>query len=126
MDYENSPNKAFNKAFKFMLKDLKRTFPNMNELKIIYAGYKIIKALNKKMVHDLWKEVAETPYGEYLKRHDASFFVDPDFKPAECLSPAYAALVPSLVETWRHLDDGNKSAIWKHIDVLLALSAKVP
>ena len=120
------PYKTFNKAFKGLLKDLKRTFPTMAELKIMYAGYKLLKSLNKKMVVNVWRDVIEDLYGDKVKLHDDTFFVDPAFRPSEVLSPMYAAIVPNLVETWKHLDNENKQAIWLHVDVLLALSQKCP
>ena len=120
------PYKTFNKGFKGFLKDLKRTFPNMTELKLMYGGYKIVKTLNKKMVVDLWREVAENPYGDHIKKHDDTFFISPDFKASEVLSPAYAAIVPTLIETWKHLDDDNKKKVWAHLDVLVVLSSKCP
>jgi hypothetical protein len=124
-DYASSPYKQFNKAFKEMLKDLKRTFPNMNEMKLVYAGYKVVKSLDKKMVNELWREMFETPYRDYIKRHDDSFFTSPDYKLPEGLSPMYAAVIPTIIETWKHLDDPNKAAIWAHIDVLMTLSERI-
>jgi uracil DNA glycosylase len=119
-----NPYKAFNGAFKNLLKDLKRARPEAQEVKMMYVGYKLAKTFNMKCICNTWYEAFQEPYYEYLRRHDSSFATAPDFVLPPSISPIYAALTPAIVAQWTHLTAADKDMVWMHIDVLIVLCTR--
>jgi hypothetical protein len=124
MDDLNSKNpyKNFNKATKMFIKDLMRSYPTIPEFKMILAGYKMIKSINKKLVHQMFVTTVE-PYTENIKKRDDSFFTA-EFKLPEDYSIVYKAMLPVFVNLWQVCDEVNREAVWTHLEYLLKKSEK--
>lgn len=122
MDDVGNPYKNFNKAFKMFVRDLMRAYPNHSEFKLMHTGYKMIKTVNKRLVHSLFKSTMK-PYYEQILKKDDSFFLTPDFTIPDDFSAIYKAMVPIFIRLWKE-SETNREAVWNHMHVLIALSKK--
>lgn len=118
---EDSPYKVFCQALKTFIRDLIRVYPDSSELKMVHAGYKIVKTVSKKLVQSLFQTTVE-PYRDYIIKRDDSFF--PNFTLPDDYGAIYKALLPSLQNMWKGCDDLTRDAVWSHMQVLLVLSDK--
>jgi hypothetical protein len=105
----------FNIQFKGFMKDLLTAYPNVTELKIMKAGYKLLKKISKKKPQHAFDSMFATPYREYIDNRDSDFFASDNFKIDYC---------SNLKTVWKNMDDVNRNHIWDHLTVLLKRSEK--
>jgi hypothetical protein len=87
------------------------------------AMYKIVKTLQKTMVHSLWCSATD-PFADKLEKHDPSFFEDEAMEvPADFAGMAY--MLPALRAYWAQLDEADRAAVWAHLDYLSGLSKEL-
>lgn len=110
----------FNTCFKTFLRELSVRFPDVKEFKVMIGLYKVIKTLNAKIVHSMWR-VATDPFLADMMRHDATFFVDPNMPVPEGFE-AFAYMLPTFRKCWLALDHDEQQNVWAHIDLLINLS----
>lgn len=110
----------FNTCFKTFLRDLSVRFPDVKEFKIMIGLYKVLKTLNVKIVHSMWR-VASDPFLPDLMRHDDTFFLDPNIKLPDGFE-IFIYMLPTLRKCWMDMDHEEQKNVWAHIDLLLSLS----
>jgi hypothetical protein len=103
----------FNVQFKEFLKDIIPAYPNVIELKIMKAGYKLLKKISKKKPQRTFDYMFGSRYKEQISKRDSDFFASDDFKIEYC---------SNLKNVWATVDDVNKSHIWNHIALLVKKS----
>jgi hypothetical protein len=114
MEYKN-----FNRALKTYIRSLKKEFPHVCELAVIYRGFKIGKTLNKQLPQIGFSRFVGMPYGRYIEQK-RDFFMDPDFVFKERI---LAFVHNAMKREWMTLDEKQKSHHWDVINNLLVLSS---
>lgn len=111
--------KDFARGVKDFLRDLMRTYPDVSELKVVFACYKVIKLTGKKNVHRVWQEVS-SPYLGFIRARDESFI-----SAGNVVLPSgyafYSAYVPVFRSMWLSMPPQNKDAVWAHLHNLVVL-----
>lgn len=94
--------KAFNKCVKEFMKDLRRIFPDLPELGMLYAAYKLTRAMGESMPHRFFKQEAAA-HDHALRARDLSYFQSDAFRTGCCdyvvdmIKRESAALHPDMV-----------------------------
>ncbi len=102
--------KAFNKAFKALLKELQRALPDDADLQPLVFGFKMLKVTQPSMPARMFHDLMVVPHAAAIRARDLAYFVDPAFcvpgwedtcaylrRVADALSPA------TLQHAWEHL-----------------------
>lgn len=116
-----NPYKALNKGIKALMKDLTNNFPYNFGLTLISGAFTVLKKMNKKFPHKYFQSLINIPYGDNVKAHDDTFFMEgnPEF-------PSFlVSHVESLKKFWRDLEPAKRQAIWEHMDNLMKLNQEV-
>jgi len=109
----------FNAKLVDFLEDLKQTFPNVPEFQFYDNITRICIMASKEKPLDIFKKNVELPFGKSIDDKDESFILSQDFSEAD------QAFVKMLKVIWKDLDDDNKNSVWKHVQLLLAISRKM-
>ena len=72
--------REFNKTTKLFIRALIADLPNVSELAILHAAYKLTKTLSKALPSRLFAELLAEPYGERICSRDMAFFMSDAFK----------------------------------------------
>jgi hypothetical protein len=103
----------FNIQFKEFLKDIIPAYPNVIELKIMKAGYKLLKKISKKKPQHAFDYMFGSRYKEQISKRDSNFFASDSFTLDYC---------SNLKTVWANMDEVNRSHIWNHISLLVKKS----
>lgn len=101
--------------------DLLTICPNMSELKLFKKGLQLEMPLTKKDVIKIFRENVVAPYGQKIEARDEVFFLDTaDYSTVT----TEFDLIQKIKNIWKNLDDDNKEAVWKHLNLLVKLNTR--
>lgn len=111
---------VFTNKFLEFLVELKTTFPEVTDFEMYENLTRTSVMFNEELPLTLFKSSVEQPFGKYIDNKDDSFIYDDSiFKNTD------DSFVKILKMIWKDLDETNKNHVWKHIQLLLAISRKV-
>ncbi len=114
----------FNDKLIGFFEDLALTFPEEREIKMAIESLKGAKKIKPKLILDLFMEYVTKPLRDPILNEDESYVI-PFAKAA--IQTQFNDMSPALLifdKHWPTMSEGNRSAIWKHLKVLVLLSEK--
>lgn len=100
----------FNKQLKSLINDLLSVYPDVIEIKLFKAGFKVLKKISKKKPQHVFNMTFALPYKEKIDARDSKYFESDDFKIEYCTN---------LKTIWIHMDEINKKHVWDHLSILM-------
>ena len=117
----NDGYKKFNKALKSFLKQLKKEFPHVSEFSKAYDLFYILRKVNPGKAQRIFHKNLGS-FQDYVINRNDEFFIKNHFNYKQNSEFDVENLISTLRGLWCSLDDDNKTAIWDHITVIVALS----
>jgi hypothetical protein len=106
------------------LKDLTNTFPDLKDIKLLRNGVNIAKVADMKLPQQVFDQTVALKYEKQILEKDENFFMNEDYTEVLSTHGVDFNLVPQLKEVWTSLDESNKDAVWKYMQVLVLLNKK--
>jgi hypothetical protein len=120
-DYPVEPYELFNRKVLDFVEDLEPLLRHLPEYKLLSASTQWMRALDARQNQRIFLEWVAAPFGEQIRARDEGFFLRADVD-REHVNASGIGVVNMLRDVWRGLSDGDKDAIWCHLQVLLVLS----
>jgi hypothetical protein len=109
----------FNRKLVEFVDDLIVTFPQFAD----FVGYRALLvgtiALDKTSPQQIFNQTVAIPYEKYIIERNEVFLLKEQYA-----TTTKQGLVEQLKQVWCTMDDSNKDAIWKYMQVLVALNRK--
>jgi hypothetical protein len=115
---------CFNNKLDEFLKDLTNTFPDLKDIKLLRNGVNIAKVADMKLPQQVFDQTVALKYEKQILEKDENFFMNEDYTEVLSTHGVDFNLVPQLKEVWKSLDESNKDAVWKYMQVLVLLNKK--
>lgn len=115
---------CFNNKLDEFLKDLTNTFPDLKDIKLLRNGVNIAKVADIKLPQQVFDQTVALKYEKQILEKDENFFMNEDYTEVLSTHGVDFNLVPQLKEVWTSLDESNKDAVWKYMQVLVLLNKK--
>ncbi len=119
-----SPLTTFSNMLVRFFEELKETFPEEREIKMALETIQNAKKINPRLILDMFYEHVTTPLREFIINEDDVQIVT---YARTKLSVQFNEILPAIAifdKHWAGLADSNRTAIWKYLKVLVALSEK--
>jgi hypothetical protein len=119
-----SPLTTFSNMLIRFFEELKETFPEEREIKMALETIQNAKKINPRLILDMFYEHVTTPLREFIINEDDVQIVT---YARTKLSVQFNEILPAIAifdKHWAGLADSNRTAIWKYLKVLVALSEK--
>lgn len=101
----------FNTKLKALINDLLLAYPDVTEIKLLKAGFKVLKKVSKKKPQHVFNLLFAAPYKDKIESKDSAFFASNEFS-MEYLS--------NLKNVWINMDEVNRNHVWNHLIGLMA------
>lgn len=111
----------FNAKMLEFCQDLVDTFPEDNDFKVCQNLVVWSLGMDKTMPQRMFNQHVAARYHEMLMHKNEAFFLNETFDP----SVTDVQFVTKLKQIWVNLDDSNKDAVWKYMQLLAILNKKV-
>ena len=105
-------------------RDLKETYPEEKDIKSALESIEAARKVNPRLVHDLFSEHIYKPLREDILAEDVDKIV---VYTKHAIQTQFNEIYPALTifeKYWGDMSDTNRSAIWKHLKVLVLLSER--
>lgn len=105
-------------------RDLKETYPEEKEIKAALDGLEAAKKVNPRLIHDLFNEHVYKPLHDDIMAEDVDKIIA---YTKVAIQTQFNEIYPALSifeKYWPEMSDSNRSAIWKHLKVLVLLSER--
>jgi hypothetical protein len=102
-------------------RDLKETYPEEKEIKAALDGLEAAKKVNPRLIHDLFNEHVYKPLHDQIMAEDVDKIIE---YTKIAIQTQFNEIYPALSifeKYWPEMSDSNRSAIWKHLKVLVLL-----
>jgi len=105
-------------------KDLHETYPEEKEIKGALESLDAARKVNPRLIHDLFSEHIYKPLREDILAEDLDKVVS---YTKVAIQTQFNEIYPALTifeKYWGDMSDTNRSAIWKHLKILVLLCEK--
>jgi hypothetical protein len=124
MSKTSSPLGLFVDKLVAFFRDLRDTYPEEKEIKGALESIEAARKVNPRLVHDLFTEHIYKPLREDILAEDVDKIVE---YTKHAIQTQFNEIYPALTifeKYWGDMSDSNRSAIWKHLKVLVLLSER--
>jgi hypothetical protein len=114
----------FNNKLISFFEDLSATFPEERDIKLALETLQGAKKINPKLILDLFKEYVYKPLRDDILAEDEDKVIA--FAKV-AISTQFNEISPALLifdKHWPSMSESNRTAIWKHLKVLVLLCEK--
>jgi hypothetical protein len=105
-------------------RDLHETYPEEKEIKAALESIEAAKKVNPRLIHDLFTEHVYKPLRDDIMAEDVDKIVGFTKKAIETQFNEIHPALTIFEKYWGDMSDSNRSAIWKHLKVLVLLCEK--
>lgn len=105
-------------------RDLADTYPEEKDIKLALDGLEAAKKINPRMIHDIFYEHVYKPLNEQIMAEDVDAIIA---YTKVAVQTQFNEVYPALTifqKYWPEMSESNRSAIWKHLKVLILLADK--
>jgi len=105
-------------------RDLADTYPEEKDIKLALDGLEAAKKINPRMIHDIFYEHIYKPLNEQIMAEDVDAIIA---YTKVAVQTQFNEVYPALTifqKYWPEMSDSNRTAIWKHLKVLVLLADK--
>lgn len=111
--------KDFNKALKTFIREMMVVYPEVKELKMMIAMYKVIKTISYKRPQRIFNSFVAEKYSQNIIDGDFDVFLQESFT-----YDGFNDICDGLKKAFKEVDEQNKKIIRDHLLVLLCLNKK--
>ncbi len=120
---------CFNTKLDEFLKDLSTSFPEFNDVKVLRNGLKLAMTIDAKLPQKYFNENLTSSFETHIMSRDEKFFLEQDYQEiirhnSNLINGIDLDIIPKIKSIWKTLDDSNKDAIWKYLQLLVLLNKK--
>ena len=116
-----TPYNNFNKGLLDFIRDLAKSFPQVDGFRTAYASTNLMAMLNPTMIQGIFHKHCQ-PFVDRIIGHDDAFFLEKDYATEMAGTGESIEIVSIIKNIWGTLDQSYKDTIWRHMEVLVALS----
>jgi hypothetical protein len=105
-------------------RDLTETYPEEKEIKGALESIEAARKINPRLIHELFSEHIYTPLRDEILGEDVDKIIA---YTKYAIQTKFNEIYPALTifeKYWGDMSDSNRSAIWKHLKVLVLLCEK--
>jgi hypothetical protein len=105
-------------------RDLADTYPEEKDIKLALDGLEAAKKINPRMIHDIFYEHVYKPLNEQIMAEDVDAIIA---YTKVAVQTQFNEVYPALnifQKYWPEMSESNRTAIWKHLKVLILLADK--
>jgi hypothetical protein len=105
-------------------RDLTETYPEEKEIKGALESIEAARKINPRLIHELFSEHIYTPLRDQIMGEDVDKIIA---YTKYAIQTKFNEIYPALTifeKYWGDMSDSNRSAIWKHLKVLVLLCEK--
>jgi hypothetical protein len=105
-------------------RDLADTYPEEKDIKLALDGLEAAKKINPRMIHDIFYEHVYKPLNEQIMAEDVDAIIA---YTKVAVQTQFNEVYPALTifqKYWPEMSESNRTAIWKHLKVLILLADK--
>jgi hypothetical protein len=105
-------------------RDLADTYPEEKDIKVGLEALEAAKKINPRMIHDIFYEHVYNPLNEKILAEDVDAIVA---YTKLAVQTQFNEVYPALTifeKYWPEMSESNRTAIWKHLKVLVVLAEK--
>jgi hypothetical protein len=102
-------------------RDLTETYPEEKEIKGALESIEAARKINPRLIHELFSEHIYTPLRDEIMGEDVDKIIA---YTKYAIQTKFNEIYPALTifeKYWGDMSDSNRSAIWKHLKVLVLL-----
>lgn len=117
----------FNDKAEDFARDLVRAYPDINEFRQLKSAITMLRNVDPKKPRTVFEAAVLTKYRTAIVNRDDSALMSNQIENLvedEQQRNAWLPFVEKIKDMWQHLTDMNRDAVWKHFQVLLAISDK--
>ena len=114
----------FNKSLIGFFQDLYETFPEERDIKLALEALEGARKINPKLIVDIFHENVYKPLRDSILEENADYIITYS---KNILATQFNEISPAILifdKHWDTLSDQTRSAIWKHLKVLILLCEK--
>jgi hypothetical protein len=114
----------FNTKLADFLEDVEPIIGHLSEYTVIKSTVALMTRMSPSNNHVAFMYYVGNAYGEKLKSHDESFFIETDYT----VYDEYVStpdIISLLKRMWLNLSVQDKNAVWDHLDVLILVSEQI-
>lgn len=117
---------CFNTKLDEFLKDLNVAFPELADVKVLRNGLKLATALDKKMPQIYFNQNIANVYEKHILNKNEDFLLNHDYADltTDKTNGIDLDIVGKIKQLWCQMDEENKEAVWKYLQVLVLLNKK--
>ena len=115
---------CFNTKLTEFLSDLVVCFPDAKDLKMFRSGLQLAINMNPTLPQKVFDEHMTEAYEKSILDRDDSFFLHEDYSHITETHNVDLDIINMLKGMWHTLDETNKNAVWKYMQVLVLLNRK--
>lgn len=113
--------KDFNRALLDFIRDLAKSFPQVEGFRRAYASTNLMATLNPPLVQSMFNKVI-SPFVPRILMRDEAFFLAKDYTEEAAVAGENLEFVSMIKEIWGTMSCDDKDNIWRHMEVLVAIN----
>ncbi len=117
------PHELFNRKVLDFVEDLEPLLRHLPEYRLLAASTQWMRTIDARQNQRIFEEWVAVPFGEQIRRRDEGFFLRADVDRTHVNATGFG-VIAMLRDVWLGLSDGDKDAIWSHLQVLLVLGER--
>ena len=114
----------FNTQFTDMLRDLTRVFPDDEDFTFFNSAGPLLISTDRAAVSRLFHNNVAKQYGDQILARNDAFLLEVDYS-RYTYDDWSNMLVSKLKNCWRSLSEENRDIIWKYLQILMKLDARI-
>lgn len=115
------PADLFNRKLNDFLEDLEQIgIQNVQEYPLLKTSCQMLASIDKKRPAEMFHKYVVGPYEKQITDRNEEFFWNETYGSNNSM-----LIVQAIKQIWKTLDDDNKEAVWKHMQVLMVISRKI-
>ena len=111
----------FNRALLDFIRDLAKSFPQVEGFRRAYASTNLMSTLNPPLVQCIFSRYC-SKYTDKILIHDDAFFIEKDYSDEMVSVGESMEIVSMIKDIWATLGQPEKDVVWRHMEVLIAIS----
>lgn len=112
-----------NKMYEF-LEDLSVCFPEIRDINLLKNGFQLARTIDMQMPRGVFNEHIAAKYESKILNKDEEFLMSNDYSDELKEHNVDMDVISRIKGIWGSLDDKDKDAIWKYLQVLVLLNKK--
>jgi hypothetical protein len=114
----------FNSKLISFFEDLAETYPEEKDIRMAKEGLEFARKSNPRLIHDTFYEYVYKPLHEHILNENSDEVISYTRHAIQTQFNEIFSALSIFEKHWPAMSDSNRSAIWKHLKVLVLLAEK--